>query len=318
MLDRIPAEILSVIFEPFDFLDATWPAIMRLNKHIRKIATATRRRLAVPILQIVERGESAVDYCVDLMSDPKCSCGRAIMLFEPRARDLSLRHFRALMQHIAIGFDMFKDIVMHRPELSLIAWEGCTTQPKCAIADHCEVSAGWRAQNINRWLREKDCRLFMGFDKARHHVESRFQYISIIMAFQRAKPGNVRCFLFNAISEGIYGHLSIVLLYSAAASTASSAEPILSNEFLSVLMNWAVIRGRADCVAVINEIIRRDDAATFPRYSREWLTSGATEHIEFCPSWIACSTADQCIAMLDAKIPSRIRNDVAIHISRVH
>lgn len=303
MFNAFPVEILSIIFGTFDPLDTTWPVIMRLSKNIREIATATRRLMPAPISQIVERGEHAIDYYIDLLEG--FVPGGAIMLFEPHALDLLPRHFQALMQHTTISFDVFVNIVMHRPDLSLIAWE---------------------AQNVNRWVREKMGRLFMEFDAAQLHVESRFQHVDIIMMFRKSEPGLVRCFLFNAVSDGLCGHLALVLLYSAAVGDVN---PIIGNEFLSVLMNWAVVRGRTECVAIINEIIRRDDAAelagplrlgdkAFPRYDRDWLASDAIEHIVPYSSFIIGPfITKHRYAMLDAEIPSRVRNSVDIHITRI-
>lgn len=356
MFDIISAEVLSTILDKFDPLDPAWAAIMRLNKYIREVAMTTRGLMPVSFAQVAQHGERAVDYFIDLIdrNDPERPCVGAIMYFAPCALDLSARHYRALMQHVTIGFDTFTDVVMRRPDLALIAWEGCVEWP-CVVAqcasgsgiERCETScparpADWRAQNLNRWMRECDGQLYMNFDAARVHVDECLQATDRTAAFRSADAGLVRCYLFNAVSDGNHVYLAALLLYSAivghnfatvgeflAMYNAAMKKPsitrniIIDDAFLSVLMNWAVLRGSADCVAVINEIIRRDGTAelartlglgdnspVFPRYSREWLTGGAVEQVMSHHNMIGSFTADGCRAALDAPITSATRGNI--------
>lgn len=273
-LDTQPREILAAIFSYFPPLDMSWLALMRVNRQIHTIAAAVHAALPTPPLrEIIKR--DAVDYYLRIWGDDE----RNILRFREYGLLLSPRHFRIILRFDTITLDAFARVVRYNPALMLIAW---TAQLE-------DGSAG----NVNRWLTTGGGQDFY------LHPETVGLTIGIIgrgwgtdqyitKRFTAASPDVIRCSLINCIPYVDPDPFTAVLFIARIEQ-----RDLLSDDLLSVLMNYAAVLVRYSIIDVINEFVRLDESGElveyfekagavvrhFPRYDSSWI-NGALESVQ--------------------------------------
>ena len=320
MLDQLPAETLSLIFETFDPLDGVWPVIMRINHYVREVAIGARATIPIERARIVRMGEHVVDYFIDLHDKLRRKNNQppipGILQFISCANELSPRHFRMLMQ-VAGPADapgeaaqMFTDLILRRPDLAAIAWIGRTGDTPCtceargdSAESHKKNCNRPQSDNIRRWF--ADCGgnlVYVNYRESAAAMEDYYNSSNLLAALTNIDPAVIRCYLVNCVGDDMQGQLVGLLFLSAVVDAAAAADGrpprhrILGDEMLSLLMYYAALVGRRAIVDMINGLIAIDESGEmktffaacgvdtdqcFPRYSREWFEiPGAIEAVE--------------------------------------
>lgn len=225
---ELPLEIWSMVFETFHPAAAEWAAIAQTCSEWASLVRHIRARIPVDLAEVVAAG--GIDYYL--------AAGRDVIDFTPHMLHLKPRHFRAAVQVSVIDVESFYDLLMHRPDLALIAWVGFLPDRKpCRDGDICSVATGTATDkcigeclakgvvlsranaNVTKWLRsEPELIISPQIMHPRWQTYMQSGETNLPMAEWRhilhRSPGTMRGILVRCVTSGNLD-IFVVLLYRA-------------------------------------------------------------------------------------------------------